>query len=496
MSIPFADLATILPELLIVGIACLILVLDPITPTGKKDFLAWMSLGVLGVCSLVTMSDFGGSVVAFSGLVVVDSYAAFWKMLLYLVSGLTILLSMSYLKEEKIELAEYYAFVLLALAGMMVMVSGADLLTIYLGIELMSITLYIMAGIKRFEARSIEASAKYLVLGAFSSGILLYGISLLFGVTGSTRLTEIAAVVNGAGFDDPLMLLGLMLLIVGFGFKVAVVPFHMWTPDVYEGAPTSVTAFMAVASKAAAFAAFLRVLLEAFGGVKPNWNVLILVVCLLTVALGNLVAIVQTNVKRMLAYSSIAHAGYALVGLVVAGWVGIAADVSARGVSSLMLYLAIYSFMTFGAFAMVAILRKGGLEGEEIEDFTGLAKRHKGGAFLMLVFMVSLAGIPPTAGFIGKFYLFMAAVNAGLAWLAIFGLIFAAISAFYYLRIVMVMYMREPSPEQERNTRLALSPQVSVVLAFAVAGVVLLGIFPGPLVSIADLSVLSMSPVR
>ena len=496
MSIPFADLATILPELLIVGIACLILVLDPITPIGKKDFLAWMSLGVLGVCSLVTMSDFGGSVVAFSGLVVVDSYAAFWKMLLYLVSGLTILLSMSYLKEEKIELAEYYAFVLLALAGMMVMVSGADLLTIYLGIELMSITLYIMAGFKRFEARSIEASAKYLVLGAFSSGILLYGISLLFGVTGSTRLTEIATVVNGAGLDDPLMLLGLMLLIVGFGFKVAVVPFHMWTPDVYEGAPTSVTAFMAVASKAAAFAAFLRVLLEAFGGVRPNWNVLILAVCLLTVALGNLVAIVQTNVKRMLAYSSIAHAGYALVGVVVAGWVGIAADVSARGVSSLMLYLAIYSFMTLGAFAMVAILRKGGLEGEDIEDFTGLAKRHKGGAFLMLVFMVSLAGIPPTAGFIGKFYLFMAAVNSGLAWLAIFGLIFAAISAFYYLRIVMVMYMREPSTEQERNTRLVLSPQVSVVLAFSVVGVVLLGIFPGPLVSIADLSVLSVSPVR
>jgi NADH-quinone oxidoreductase subunit N len=386
--------------------------------------------------------------------------------------------------------------VLLALAGMMVMVSGADLLTIYLGIELMSITLYIMAGFKRFEARSIEASAKYFVLGAFSSGILLYGISLLFGVTGSTRLSEIASVVNGPGQNDPLMLLALMLIIVGFGFKVAAVPFHMWTPDVYEGAPTSVTAFMAVASKAASFAAFLRVLLEAFGGVKPNWNVLILAVCLLTVALGNLVAIVQTNVKRMLAYSSIAHAGYALVGVVVAGWIGIEADVSARGVSSLMLYLAIYSFMTLGAFAMVAILRKGGLEGEEIEDFTGLAKRHKGGAFLMLVFMVSLAGIPPTAGFIGKFYLFMAAVNAGLAWLAIFGLIFAAISAFYYLRIVMVMYMREPSPEQERNTRLALSPQVSMVLAFAVVGVVLLGIFPGPLVSIADLSVLAMSPVR
>ncbi len=490
MTLPLADLAAILPELLIVGIACVLLVLDPITPAGKKDFLAWMSLGVLVLCSFITMADFGESTQAFSGLVIVDSYAVFWKMLLYVVSGLTILLSMSYLKEEKIELAEYYAFVLLALTGMMVMVSGADLLTIYLGIELMSITLYIMAGFKRFEAKSIESSAKYFVLGAFSSGILLYGISLLFGVTGSTRLTEIAAVVNGQGLDDPLILVALMLIIVGFGFKVAAVPFHMWTPDVYQGAPTSVTAFMAVASKAASFAAFLRVLLEAFGGVKPNWNGLILAICLLTIALGNLVAIVQTNVKRMLAYSSIAHAGYALVGVVVAGWVGVEADVSSRGVASLMLYLAIYSFMTIGAFAMVAILRHGGLEGDEIQDFTGLAKRHKGGAFLMLIFMVSLAGIPPTAGFIGKFYLFMAAVNSGLAWLAIFGLIFAAISAFYYLRIVMVMYMRDPSSEQERSTKLALSPQVSIVLACALAGVVLFGIYPGPLVSIADLSAL------
>lgn len=492
MTLPLADLVLILPELLIVGMACLILVLDPITPAHKKDLLAWMSLGILVVGSVVTVNGFGERVMAFSDLVVVDSYAVFWKMLLYLVSGLTILLSMGYLKEEKIQLAEYYAFVLLALTGMMVMVSGADLLTIYLGIELMSITLYIMAGFKRFELRSIESSAKYFVLGAFSSGILLYGISIIFGVTGSTRLVEIAAVVNGRGIDDPLVFISLMLLIVGFGFKVAAVPFHMWTPDVYEGAPTSVTAFMAVASKAASFAAFLRVLLEAFGGIKPDWNLLILVICIITVALGNLVAIVQTNVKRMLAYSSIAHAGYALIGVVVAGWAGIEGEVSSQGVSSLMLYLAIYSFMTIGAFSMVAVLRKGGLEGEEIEDFTGLAKRHKGGAFLMLVFMVSLAGIPPTAGFIGKLYLFMAAVNAGLAWLAIIGLIFAAISAFFYLRIVMVMYMREPSSEQELHTRLVLSPQVSFVLACAVAGVVLLGIFPGPLVSVAELSSLSL----
>ena len=483
MTIPIADLIAILPELLVVGAACVLLVLDPITPSSRKDALAWMSLGTLILCFLVTVGDLDDRVFAFSNLVVIDSYAAFWKLLLYVVSGLTILLSMTYLKEEHIDLAEYYGFIMLSLAGMMVMVSAADLLTIYLGIELMSISLYVMAGFKRFEARSIESSAKYFILGSFSSGILLYGISLLYGVAGSTRLADIAEAVNGRGVDDPMVMISLMLLIVGFGFKVAAVPFHMWTPDVYQGAPTSVTAFMAVASKAASFAAFLRVFLEGFGSVKPNWHGMILAVCVLTVALGNIVAVVQTNVKRMLAYSSIAHAGYALIGLVVAGSVANGDPIVSRAVSSVMLYLAIYSFMTLGAFAIVALLRKGGLEGEELADFTGLSKRHKGAAFLMLLFMVSLAGIPPTAGFIGKFYLFMSAVNANMAWLAVVGLIFAAVSAFYYLRVVMVMYMREPTPAQELDTRLALSPGTTVVLACAVGGVVLLGIYPGPLVS-------------
>ena len=475
MMIPLADLVTILPELIVVSVACLLLALDPITPSHRKDLLAWMSVAALGVCFVVTAGSMGDRVSAFSDLVVVDGYASFWKLLLYVVSGMTILLSIGYLKEERIDLAEFYGFVLLSLTGMMIMVSGAVLLVIYLGIELMSISLYVLAGFKRFEARSIESSAKYFILGAFSSGLLLYG---------STRLVEIAAAVDARGLDDSLILIALTLVIVGFGFKVAAVPFHMWTPDVYQGAPTSVTAFMAVASKAASFGAFLRVMLEGFGGMKPNWSGLILGVCILTLILGNLVAIVQTNVKRMLAYSSIAHAGYALIGLVVAGWAGTGAGVSAKGVSSMMLYLAVYSFMTLGAFSMVAILRRGGDEGEELDDFTGLAKRHKGAAFLMLLFMVSLAGIPPTAGFIGKFYLFMAAVNAGLTWLAVVGLIFAAVSAFYYLRIVMVMYMREPSPEQEGETRLALSPTATVVLVLAAAGVVLFGIYPWPLVSL------------
>src|SRR5579884_2468621 len=464
MTLPLSDLAVILPELIVVTAACLVLGLDPITPASKKDALAWLSLGSLVICLGFTASQMGGRTSAFSDLVIIDPYACFWKLLLYLVTGLTILLSFAYLKEEHLHLGEYYGFILLALSGMMVMVSAADLLTIYLGTELMSLSLYVMAGLKRSEPRSLEASAKYFVLGAFSSGLLLYGISLLFGAAGATRLSAIAIAVAERGLDDPILLLAMILLAVGFGFKLAVVPFHMWTPDVYEGAPTSVTAFMAVASKAASFGAFLRVFVEGLGGLKANWQPLFLAVCLATLILGNIVAIVQTNIKRMLAYSSIAHAGYALIGVVVAGHLEADSGVRALGLSAVMLYLVIYAFMTLGAFGIVAMLRKGGVEGDEIEDFTGLAKRQPIAALLMLVFMVSLAGIPPTAGFIGKFYLFLAAVEAGLTWLAVIAVILTAVSAYFYLRVVMVMYMREPEAATALP-RFAPSPAMTVVLA-------------------------------
>lgn len=489
-----ADLLVILPELIVVGAACLLLVLEPLTPPSRKELLAWLSLGALALCIGLTggqISVLNLRVSAFSDLVVVDGYARFWKLLLYGVTGLTILMSLPYLKAERLQLGEYYGFILLALSGMMVMVSGADLLTIYLGTELMSLSLYVMAGLKRSSPRSLEASAKYFVLGAFSSGLLLYGISLLYGVAGSTKLGAVAAAIGSRGFDDPLLLIATILLAAGFGFKLAVVPFHMWTPDVYQGAPTSVTAFMAVASKAASFAAFLRVFVEGLGGLKADWSNLFLLLCLVTLILGNLVAIVQTNIKRMLAYSSIAHAGYALIGLVAAGR-GMGESGGASGLASVMLYLALYAFMTLGAFAVIGMFRKGGLEGEDIEDFAGLAKRQPLAAFLMLVFMVSLAGIPPTAGFIGKFYVFMAAVEAGLAWLAVVALIFAAISAYYYMRVVMVMYMREPDPSAGEVPQLVASPALTVVLACAVAGVILFGLFPNPLVSLALQSVLPL----
>lgn len=491
MTFSAGDLFLILPELMVITAACIVLALDPVLHSSKKDGLAWLSLGALAVCMGLTASQMTHPATAFSGLVVIDPYGCFWKLLLYFVTGLTVLLSHSYLKEERLYVGEYYGFVLLALAGMMVMVSAADLLTIYLGTELMSLSFYVMAGLKRSDPRSLEASAKYFVLGSFSSGILLYGISLLYGATGSTRLSAIAAAISGRSLDDPLLLFATILLAVGFSFKLAVVPFHMWTPDVYQGAPTSVTAFMAVASKAASFGAFLRVFVEGLGGLKTNWSAMFLLLCIATLVLGNVVALVQTNIKRMLAYSSIAHAGYALIGVVAAGRLS-GAGGSAQGIASVLLYISLYAFMTFGAFAIVAMLRKGGLEGEEIEDFTGLAKRHPLGALLMLVFMVSLAGLPPTAGFIGKFYVFMAAVEAGMTWLAVLALVFAAISAYYYLRLVMVMYMREPEALTEVSPRLVMSPALSIVLACAVAGVVLLGVYPNPIVNFAAQAVLTL----
>ncbi|MGQ0695855.1 MAG: NADH-quinone oxidoreductase subunit N [Nitrospiraceae bacterium] len=491
MTFSAGDLFLILPELLVTAAVCIVLALDPVLPSSKKDGLVWLSLGTLAVCMGLTASQMSHAASAFGGLVVIDTYGCFWKLLLYFVTGLTVLLSYSYLKEERLYYGEYYGFVLLALAGMMVMVSAADLLTIYLGTELMSLSLYVMAGINRSQPRSLEASAKYFVLGSFSSGILLYGISLLYGATGSTRLPVIAAAISGRSLDDPLLLFATILLAVGFAFKLAVVPFHMWTPDVYQGAPTSVTAFMAVASKAASFGAFLRVFVEGLGGLKANWSAIFLLLCIATLVLGNVVALVQTNIKRMLAYSSIAHAGYALIGVVAAGRLGESAG-SANGIASVLLYLTLYAFMTFGAFAIVAMLRKGGIEGEEIEDFTGLAKRHPLAALLMMIFMVSLAGIPPTAGFIGKLYVFMSAVEAGMTWLALVALIFAAISAYYYLRPVMVMYMREPGEVTATSPRLVMSPTLSIVLVCSVAGVVIFGFYPNPLVNLATQAVLTL----
>jgi NADH-quinone oxidoreductase subunit N len=489
MTFNLVDLFIILPELLVVGAGCSVLILDLILPKGQKDLLAYFSLMMLLLAFYDSYRMAASPVTyAFSGMFILDPFSTFFKLLLYIATALTILLSIRYLEVERIHLGEYYAFLLFSTSGMMIMVSGTDLITIYLGLELMSLSLYILSGFKRYEQRSIEASAKYFVLGSFSSGVLLFGISLLYGLSGSTQLAEMSRAFqmlkNGV---DPALLLAMVLLVVGFGFKVAAVPFHMWTPDVYEGAPTSVTAYMSVATKAASFAAFLRVFWEALGPIEESWKTLLIALAVVTMAVGNVVAIVQTNIKRMLAYSSIAHAGYALIGLVVG---------TDLGVFSLMLYMAIYAFMNLGAFGVVILLRQAQDQSssrmntgtDEISNFTGLARNHRLAAFVMLVFMFSLTGIPPTAGFVAKFYIFMAAVDAGLVWLAVVGVLFSAVSAYYYLRVVMLMYMKEP----DSPARLAVSPAVTLVLWVATLVILGLGVYPGPLVEYAQSALLKI----
>lgn len=455
-----------MPEIIVIAAACLLLMVDLFLPKRQKHLMAYLAIAVVIIAAIQTWRIEGvGPLYIFDRLFVVDSFATFFKTIFYLSTFLAILLSMNYIKIEEIEHSEYYILMLFALSGMMIMASGADLITIYLGLELMALPVYLLTGFMRKDIRSNEAAMKYIILGALSSGILLYGISLIYGLTGTTQLSYIAASLKGGAKVDSALILATIFLIAGFGFKVAAVPFHMWAPDAYEGAPTSITAFMSVGPKAAAFAVFLRVMLHALAPISINWIAIVAVIAVVTMILGSVVALVQTNIKRMLAYSSIAHAGYALLGFVAGG---------ADGIASVMLYLFIYTFMNMGIFGAIIVMRKGGFSGENIEDYTGLAKVHRGMALLMLIFLFSLAGIPPTAGFVGKFYIFMALIHKGFISLAVIAVIASAIAAYFYIRIVMLMYMKEPAREfdvaQTSATRLAL--------AIAAFGTIIIGILP------------------
>jgi len=469
-SIPF-----VAPELIALTLALLILMFDLFLPKGRKSILGYLAVAGLVVAAVQAWNMQGVNVTMFSGMFRLDGFAIFFKIVFCIAASIAILISINYLKVENIELGEYYALILFATTGMMIMASGADLISIYLGLELMALSVYVLAGFLRNMPKSNEASLKYFLLGAFSSGILLYGIATLFGVTGSTNLHEIASFIQTGVYSRPALILGMIMVTAGFGFKVAAVPFHMWTPDVYEGAPTSVTAFMSVGPKAAAFAAFLRVFTVALPAIQSDWTIIISTLAIGSMLIGNVVAISQTNIKRMLAYSSIAHAGYAMVGFVAGGW---------QGVSSVMLYLLIYTFMNLGAFGVVIMLRKDGVMGEDIQDLAGLAKKNRLAALLMLIFMFSLAGIPPTAGFIGKFYIFMSALNAGFLWLAIIGVMMSAVSAYFYLRIVMVMYMSEPKGEFS----LATSFPMAIAMIVTVCAVLYFGMYPSGIVDFARVS--------
>ncbi|NTU42181.1 MAG: NADH-quinone oxidoreductase subunit N [Nitrospirales bacterium] len=455
MTIPMPDLTPLMPEIIMTCAATVLLLLELFMK--NKSVLALVGITAAAVALYVLPGSHGET---FSGMFISDGYSTTFKVIFIINLALTILLSVRYIQREKAEYGEYYSLLLFATAGMMIMASSRDLIVLYLGLELMALSTYILAGIKRHDIRSNEAAMKYFLLGAFSSALLLYGISLFYGMTTTTDLYRIAETIKQTGVSTP-AILAMILIIVAFSFKIAAAPFHMWAPDVYEGAPTSITAFMSVGPKAAGFAVLGRVVFTAFQPMQADWTPILIGIAILTMAVGNILAIVQTNIKRMLAYSSIAHAGYMLLG-VISG--------TSEGLSAMMTYLLIYAFMNMGAFAVVIMLDKG----EEIKDYQGLSRSRPVLAGMMLVFMFSLTGIPPTAGFVGKFNLFMAAVHAGYAWLVVIAVIFSAISAYYYLRIIMNMYMKE-GPEE---AVIHQSPTLNVAIAITVVLVLAIGVMP------------------
>lgn len=472
------DIRLIVPELTLICVGLILLLLDLVVR--KKEVIA--VVGIVGtlVALYGTFKLYGlyEPQAVFNGMFMLDGYSNFFKLIFYLNVILTICISMKYMAIEKASYGEYYALLMFATTGMMIMASAADLIILYLGLELMALSTYILAGLMRQQPRSNEAALKYFFLGAFSSAFLLYGISLTYGLTGTTNLKEIAAALQTLNINgNPIMYLGMIFIIVAFGFKIALVPFHMWAPDVYEGAPTSITAFMSVGPKAAGFAVLGRVLFDSFAGMQVQWTSILIPIAVLTMAAGSIIALAQTNIKRMLAYSSIAHAGYMLLGIISG---------TQEGLTSTLAYLMIYLFMNIGAFAIVIMLRREGFQGENLEDYMGLSKSHPLVSALMLIFMFSLAGIPPTAGFIGKFYVFMEVINAGYVPLAIIAVVFSAISAFFYLRVVMYMYMRDP----KEQVTLTNSPAMSIALAVTAMMVLIFGILPSYLLDLVRHSIL------
>jgi NADH-quinone oxidoreductase subunit N len=485
ISIPTLNFLVIAPEIVVLITALAVMIVDLFLTREQRSRLAWLSLvGVLAAAG-VSYYIWDGSNATLQNMMVADGYALFLNLVILTAAALAILFSVEYTGRVGLARGEYYTLLLLSTTGMMLLTASINLMTIFMALEILSISLYVLVGLNRAELRSTEAALKYFLLGAFASGFLLYGMALLYGQTGTTSLASLHDYAASLGGEfPPLLMVGLGLMIVGFGFKVALVPFHMWTPDAYEGAPTSVTAFMSVGAKTAGFAALGRVVLYALGDLNGEWVWVLAVLSALTMTVGNLAALRQTNLKRMLAYSSIAHAGYILVGV---------AAYNELGTSAMLFYLFAYAFMNVGAFAiLIAVGRfdSSAEGGETLNDLAGLAARKPWLAAAMTLFMLSLAGVPPLVGFLAKFNVFSAAVQAGLVWLAVFGVVNSVISAYYYLRVVVVMYMKEGQPAEETASPVCLALKVGVGLA-AVA-IVVLGLWPGPILDLARLSAIAL----
>lgn len=438
-------------------------------------------LGILALVTLLAALVFaiftlGENSLAFGGSLATDDYAAFFEIVILIATALTVAMSLDYVADEGMAGAEFYALILFAAFGMMLMAAAGDLIIVFIGLETMSLAVYALAGFLRRDPRSSEAALKYFILGAFSTGFLLYGIALIYGATGTIGLAPIRAALNDRAAENPLLLLGLGMMLIGFGFKVAAVPFHMWTPDAYEGAPTPVTAFMAVGVKLAAFAGFMRVFMANLGPVSAQWTMVLWAIAALTMTVGNFAALVQRNLKRMLAYSAIAHAGYLLVGM--------AATPRAMAGGAMLYYLIGYAFTNLGAFAVVIVLERKGAGGATLDDFRGLSRSRPGLAIAMTLFMLSLMGVPPLAGFVGKFYVFSAALSAHLVWLVVIAALNSAVSVYYYARVIVVMYAQEEAAAAP--PRLAPRPGLVVNVIVAVAGTILVGLYPQPWLDAAN----------
>jgi NADH-quinone oxidoreductase subunit N len=462
------NLIPLLPATQVLLTALVVLLRDFFIGKGEnKSILAALSLVGLGLAAGEAVLLWGASESAFNESVVLDSFAIFFTLIFLLLAALTILSSIQYVRQSGIQEGEFYALVLFATVGMILMAGANDLIVFFLGLETMSVAVYVLAGISRKDSRSSEAAMKYFIMGAFATGFLLYGIALVYGASGSTNLNRIAAYLAEQPREWPLYLVGGgFLLLVGFAFKVGAVPFHFWVPDVYEGAPTPVTGFMSTAVKAAAFAAWARILTHKLSPLDGDWVFPLWVIAIGTMTLGNLMAITQTSVKRMLAYSSIAHAGYLLIAVVVGEeWGGM----------SLMFYIVAYALMTVGAFAVLGCLAEADKTRETYGDFAGLGFKRPFIALAMALFMLSLAGFPPLAGFVGKFYLFRAAINAGHLALAIIGVLNSLLSVIYYLRVIVAMYMEEGGAE---GKSFGQAPYVYIAVAVALFGTIYLGILP------------------
>ncbi|MFC1465679.1 MAG: NADH-quinone oxidoreductase subunit N [Candidatus Brachytrichaceae bacterium NZ_4S206] len=478
------DLIAVLPFLIVTAGGIALLLIDLALPAEQKSVTAWLSAGTLAVAGLVALLLMNSAPFnAFQDMVRADGYAFFLDALLAAIGVLAVLMALRYNEARGIMRGEFYALMLFSVGGMMLMGHAMNLLMVFLAVELLSIPLYILCGIARPRLDSEESAMKYFLMGAFASGFLVYGIALVYGAAGTTSLPALSVILSAGAartaYDPALLFAGVALILVGLGFKIAAAPFHMWTPDVYEGAPTTVTAFMATATKAAGFAAVLRVFMFGFQPLLPEWQPIIAVIAALTMIVGNVAALVQNNVKRMLAYSSIAHAGYALAG-VAAG--------SEAGAIGVLFYLAAYAFTTLAAFAVMTAIGSGTEEDQTFDAYTGLGRRKPLLGIVMAIAMFSLIGIPPTAGFVGKYFLFGAAVAAGLTWLAVIGVLTSVVSSYFYLRLVMTMFMREPQIEGEPIP--ANAPR-SLAAAISVAAVFIFGLLPAPLLSMITAGVQS-----